>query len=118
METEKKNLDTILCEAVEITSEEERQAYLDRVCGDDTTLRSDAERLISDHFEAGDFLEKPAVVPRPTIDQPITEKPGTKIGPYKLVQQIGEGGMGVVYMASGGNHSFGSVLLLCQAFLR
>jgi len=35
----------------------------------------------------------------PTIDQPITEKPGIQIGPYKLLQQIGEGGMGTVFMA-------------------
>ena len=35
----------------------------------------------------------------PTLDQPPLEQPGTQIGPYKLLQQIGEGGMGVVYMA-------------------
>ena len=39
------------------------------------------------------------IEPQATLDQPITEKPGTQIGPYKLLQQIGEGGMGVVYMA-------------------
>ena len=52
MEIEKKNLETILCEAVEISSAEEREAYLNRVCGEDNALRSKAERLISDHFEA------------------------------------------------------------------
>ena len=49
----------------------------------------------------GSFLESPArgVGISPTLDQPIAEPPGTVIGHYKLLQQIGEGGMGVVYMA-------------------
>jgi serine/threonine protein kinase len=51
--------------------------------------------------KVGSFLESPAPGANfpATIGQPITEKPGTQIGPYKLLQQVGEGGMGVVYMA-------------------
>src|SRR4029077_19399794 len=53
-----------------------------------------------DYFRAGQFLEKPAPDLLATIDEPaITERPGTVIGPYKLLEQIGEGGFGVVFMA-------------------
>ena len=48
--------------------------------------------------QPGGFLASRAEA-SPTLDQPITERPGTVIGPYKLLQKIGEGGMGVVYMA-------------------
>jgi serine/threonine protein kinase len=61
-----------------------------------------ARHLLQVHQEAGSFLENPAVAmvePSLTLDQPNTEKPGAQIGPYKLLQQIGEGGMGIVYMA-------------------
>ncbi|MFV1979955.1 MAG: protein kinase [Rhodothermia bacterium] len=99
MESGQKNIDTILSEAIEFASESERQSYLDKVCGGDTELRREAEKLVADHFEAGDFLEQRAAMPDVTIDQPITEKPCTVIGPYKLREQIGEGGFGVVYVA-------------------
>jgi serine/threonine protein kinase/tetratricopeptide (TPR) repeat protein len=48
---------------------------------------------------AGKLPEKPAAQLTATVDDPVTERPGTVIGPYKLLQQIGEGGMGTVYMA-------------------
>ncbi len=93
METGRKNIDTILCEAVEIESAAEREAFLDEACGEDAELRQRLEKLIADHFRAGSFLEDPAVASAATLEQPpITEEPGTQIGPYKLLQQIGEGG--------------------------
>ena len=55
--------------------------------------------MLAAQANAGSFLELPIEDMDATIDEPLTEGPGTRIGPYKLPQQIGEGGMGVVYMA-------------------
>ena len=49
--------------------------------------------------ELGSFLESPALGMAATVDQAATEQPGSKIGPYKLLELIGEGGFGEVYMA-------------------
>ena len=63
-------------------------------------MRSRIEGLLRSHEEAGSFLVAPPVVsPETTTYQPIHEGPGSIVGKYKLLQQIGEGGMGVVYMA-------------------
>jgi serine/threonine protein kinase/Flp pilus assembly protein TadD len=83
----------------------ERAAFLDGACGGDADLRRRVEELLRVHGDAGPFLERPAAAPRGTAeyqpdgDSPPREGPGTVIGPYKLLQQIGEGGMGAVYMA-------------------
>ena len=75
--------------------------FLADACGADAELRHRLDKLIADHFRAGDFLEDPPVALAATINFPhIAERPGTQIGPYKLLEQIGEGGMGVVYVAS------------------
>ncbi|HEV8541801.1 MAG TPA: protein kinase [Verrucomicrobiae bacterium] len=82
----------------------QRTAYLARVCGEDAQLRLEVENLLRAHQNSGDFLEEPAL---PSPDKtvlsaqvaPLTEKAGDKIGRYKLLQQIGEGGCGAVYMA-------------------
>ncbi len=97
---EQPRAETIFGKAIEIGPVGERNAFLDGACHGDLALRQDVDKLVHDYFRAGEFLEQPvAQIASPTIDQPITEKPGTQIGPYKLLQQIGEGGMGVVYMA-------------------
>jgi serine/threonine protein kinase/tetratricopeptide (TPR) repeat protein len=80
----------------------ERAAFLDKACVGDAALRRRVEELLLASDEAGNFLESPAAVaPGGTIREPAmpAEKPGDKIGRYKLLQQIGEGGCGVVYMA-------------------
>jgi serine/threonine protein kinase/WD40 repeat protein len=79
---------------------ENRGAYLEGVCGGDASLRQRLEALLGNHDRAGSFLEKPAVQAVATTDEPAAgERPGTIIGPYKLLEPIGEGGFGVVFMA-------------------
>jgi hypothetical protein len=93
-------LKAIFWEALDCPSEAERRAYLDRACQGDATLRSRIDALLVAHQHAGDFLEEPVPTPTVTWSNPTRlEAPGTVIGPYKLLQTIGEGGMGVVYMA-------------------
>jgi hypothetical protein len=93
---------TILNAALELPAEQ-RAAYLDQACAGDSGLRQQVEALLKAHEEAGGFLEASTsnVDLRKTIlvTVPLTEKAGDKIGRYKLLQQIGEGGCGVVYMA-------------------
>src|SRR5438445_176101 len=92
--------ETLFAQAIEIESSEERAAFLEQACGNDPELQCEVEKLVIDHFRAGEFLERPAAHIVATVDEPsAAEGPGTIIGPYKLLQQIGEGGMGTVFMA-------------------
>jgi WD40 repeat protein/serine/threonine protein kinase len=76
-----------------------RSAYLDQACAGDPTLRAQVEQLLKAHQQSGSFMERPAAALGATVDDPIRERPGTVIGPYKLMEQIGEGGMGLVFVA-------------------
>jgi len=83
-------------EALRLTNPAERAAYLDRACAGNPVLRQEVESLLNAHERAGDFLKQTIPLPEPDV---ALEHAGTRIGRYKLLEQIGEGGFGVVWMA-------------------
>src|SRR5687768_11337466 len=85
--------------ALRITDPAERAHWLDLECGGDAALRRRIDVLLEAYDHAGSLLESPPLDGGPTVDQPIEEQIGAAIGPYKLLEQIGEGGFGVVYLA-------------------
>ncbi|HVK12059.1 MAG TPA: serine/threonine-protein kinase [Gemmataceae bacterium] len=92
-------LEAVFFAALELTGPD-RAAYLDAACARDGDLRRRVERMLAAQAGAGSFLEHPAGDPDDTTDQrPAAEGPGTVIGPYKLLEVIGEGGFGVVFLA-------------------
>jgi serine/threonine protein kinase len=91
---------SIFLSAVEIASPDERLAFVAAKCGGDGSLLTEVEGLLRHERALGDFLESPALGVSVTDEPPpVLELPGSIIGPYKLLQQIGEGGFGVVYSA-------------------
>ena len=90
--------ESIFLQAVEMSAAE-RAAYLDRACGADRELRTAVESLLRLHEKSGDLLDLPEKSAATQDARPVSEGPGAQIGPYKLLEQIGEGGFGVVFMA-------------------
>src|SRR5580765_5790373 len=88
----------VFAAALELPAED-RGAYLARECGDDHALKARVEALLRADSEAGNFMEQPPGDFPAANSNVIGEKPGDHIGRYNLIEQIGEGGYGVVFMA-------------------
>ncbi len=95
----KPDIHAIFCGALDCKSPEELTKYLDEACGGDSVLRAEVEELLNSHRAAGKFLGGPSASRDVTLVPPVSEAPGTQIGPYKLLEQIGEGGFGIVYLS-------------------
>src|SRR5436305_12484337 len=117
MPADLKRVKEIFLAAVEKPGSAERQALLQKACGADEELRRQVEALLRQHEQASGFLKSPPPGVLPTADtgeraadSPLApaagardaaaaEAVGSRIGPYKLMQKLGEGGMGTVYLA-------------------
>jgi serine/threonine protein kinase/WD40 repeat protein len=93
-------IEAIYFAALEKDASSERVAYLDEACKGDEVLRRCVERMLDSSGKIGNFLQPDANGKSGTVEHsPIEERPGSIIGPYKLLQELGEGGFGVVFMA-------------------
>ena len=101
MTNERPSKEEIFNAAAEIEDLVDRATFLDQACAGDQELRAEIENLLRHDRDAGSFLKSMGspVLGATVIPTQAAESPGTVIGPYKLLQQIGEGGMGTVYMA-------------------
>src|SRR5262249_48701863 len=93
------DLQRVFAQALERESPAERARYLAEACGGDRALRGEVESLLAAFVKARDFLEPPVLPTESADGARLLEGPGSVIGPYKLLERIGEGGMGIVYMA-------------------
>ena len=102
--------ETLFTEALQIADPDERAAFLDQACAGNADLRVRLGNLLAQHDQAGSFLGQPAVLPslkehpahvasQPTEEMPAGAADGRVFGPYKLLEEIGEGGMGTVWLA-------------------
>jgi serine/threonine protein kinase len=90
---------SIFLAAVENYAPEQWPAYLDEACAGESALRRRVVALLQGHALANSLLDAPESSSAVACDEQTSERPGAMIGPYKLLEQIGEGGMGLVFVA-------------------
>src|SRR5262245_65681702 len=95
--SDRRNTDSVFQAALELDSEASRTAFVREACGNDDEFRSRVDRLLAAHLQAGSFMSITEAVAS-SEERSATDSPGPVIGPYKLLEQIGEGGMGLVYI--------------------
>jgi serine/threonine protein kinase len=99
MNADSKSARSIFLAAVDEASGEDRTRYVEAVCDGDEDLRHEVLRLLHAHGHLNSFMQIPAAGPAPTVGLDPSERVGATIARYKLLEQIGEGGMGLVYVA-------------------
>src|SRR5260221_12898003 len=90
----------IFFEALDLATPEERDALLVGACGSDPVQRRRVEELLALHFKQNPFMQESAAEGSPPVlsTSPLPEGPGSQIGRYKLLEKLGEGGFGAVYV--------------------
>jgi serine/threonine-protein kinase len=91
--------EAIFAAALECATPEARRALVKQACAGDANLEAQIKGLLQAHDHPDAVLQPLGASFPPTIEALVPERPGTVIGPYKLLEQIGEGGMGLVFMA-------------------
>ncbi|HEX8920936.1 MAG TPA: protein kinase, partial [Pyrinomonadaceae bacterium] len=112
-----KQIEEVFQTAVDLPPRERRK-YIVEACTGDDTLREQVEQLVAQHDRAGDFIEEPAFVAAELRKQPDSDATtlatdsfddpsiGRKVGVYRILREIGRGGMGAVYLAERADSEF------------
>jgi serine/threonine protein kinase len=94
-----KQAKAVFLDAIHNVPAEDWDRYVNRECGNDSDLRNHVNDLLREHASAGQLVTHAVQAAAVQVASTLVAGPGTQIGPYKLLEQIGEGGMGLVYMA-------------------
>ena len=99
----------IVAEALEL-NEAERLPFVNERCAGRPDLKAEVDSLVDAHARAGRFIDEPFVPSSQDDalddDGAAAVRPGTDVGAYRLLKEVGRGGMGAVYLAERADHAF------------